>query len=256
MTTLKDVEATFRALAIGDGGDALVAGGAFGAAPERLRLYRSLVQNTLRSAIRRACPHARRLGGEARLEAHVSRFLDTSKLETRFVRDLPGAFSQWLLADAAEHHRDGDDAVAYAELVHFEALEVEVTMAETSPQGGLSLSDDVTLEMDGSTRLCIYRHPVHTVTLQTSALSSLAPSAQPYVLVCFQRAEAFAVEPVAAAVGKVLIACTDGATVGAAIKAVVDEGIALGVSVDVGLVRSALVKLRRLGAIAAFVEPT
>jgi hypothetical protein len=244
MTDLDDVERTLRALAFGADGPRLADEGAFGAAPERLRLYRTLVTNTVHGAIRRACPHARRIGGEARFAAHVARFLAEQPLRVRFTRDLPGAFTAWLL----EHPGAEVDAAAYAELCHFESLEIEVTMAEptTSPPPG-------DLAMDASARLAIYQHPVHTVTARSTSLP--AATTQPTVLVCFQRAEALAVASIAPAVGKVILACASGASMQDAIAGVIDEGRATGIAVDVGLVRSALVDLHRRGAIASLSLP-
>ncbi len=237
--SLRDVEASLRALTLSATGD----DGAFADAPKQRRdLYRSLVNNTLRGAIARACPFARRIGGEARFDAALTRFLDEHRIRTRLTHELPGEFTAWLM-----QHEAGS---AYAELCHFEALDVEVTMAETSPAGGMHLADGARIDVDTSCRLVAYRHPVHTVTVHSTALP--APTSEPTVLMCFQRAEAFCVEPVSAAVGKVIMQAAQGATVREAVATVVAEGSALGVNVDTGLIRATLVRLRHLGAIAGF----
>ncbi len=254
MSTLRDVEDGFRDLAFGvDDGEAMAGGLWAGVPVERRRAYRTLVRNNLRGTIRRACPHAVRLAGDNAFDAVVDAFLAGWPIQTRLTRDIPSEFTSWLMASTPTSGPGLSltSSQAFAELCHFEALEIEVTMSETSPHLPGALGSRSRLQMDPSTRLAIYSHPVHQVTRHSTALPS--PGATPTVLLCFQKAESLEVESISAALGKVLLASVDGA-VADAIASVVEEGRVAGVVVDAGHLRSALVGLHRRGAIAGFVE--
>jgi hypothetical protein len=260
MSSLRDVEAGFRALIMGTDDGAVsgaAAGGVFAGVPaERQRVYRTLVRNSLRGSIRRSCPHAIRLAGDEAFDAVVDAFLAGCPIQTRLTRDIPGEFTAWLMARASSSPSSSamastsiTSSVAFAELCHFEALEIDVTMSETAPHMPGALQADARVEMDPSARLAIYRHPVQTVTSRSTSLP--VAGAQPTVLLCFQRAEAFEVEVISPALGKVLLGSAEG-PVAEAIAAVVAEGRAAGVVIDAGRLRSELVGLHRRGAIAGF----
>jgi hypothetical protein len=254
MSTLRDVEAGFRALTLGSDDDEAIADRLWvGVSVDRLRAYRTLVRNNVRGTIRRACPHAVRLAGDKAFDAVVDAFLAGWPIQTRLTRDIPGEFTSWLMASTspAGPVLSLTSSQAFAELCHFEALEIEVTLSETLPHLPGALGARSRLQMDPSTRLAIYSHPVQQVTRQSTALPSQA--ATPTVLLCFQQAERFEVESISAALGKVLLASVDGAVVDA-IAGVVEEGRVSGVVVDAGHLRSALVGLHRRGAIAGFVD--
>lgn len=250
MTKLVDVEAGFRALTMGEH-DAPVWDGV---PVERQRLYRSLVRANLKGVLQRSCPHARRIVGEAAFDVVTDAFLASHRIQTRLTRDIPGEFTAWLQAQATSplpssslaHH----DGVAFAELCHFEALEIEITMAETTPPSPGRPVDVARVVMDGSARLAVYRHPIHTVRSQTTSLPG--PTAVPSVVLCFQRAEALAVDVIAPAVGKLLMLTAGGASVGEALRSLEDEAAAAGLTIDRGRLKSSLVALHRRGAIAAF----
>jgi hypothetical protein len=255
MSSLRDVEAGFRALIMGND-DGMASAVVFAGVPaERQRVYRTLVRNSLRGSIRRSCPHAIRLAGDEAFDAVVDAFLAGCPIQTRLTRDIPGEFAAWLMARASQPPSPSSStsitsSVAFAELCHFEALEIDVTMSETAPHVPGALQAGSRVEMDPSTRLAIYRHPVQTVTSRSTSLP--AAGAQPTVLLCFQRAEAFEVEVISPALGKVLLGSAEG-PVSAAIAAVVEEGRAAGVVIDAGRLRGDLVGLHRRGAIAGFV---
>jgi hypothetical protein len=250
MTRLVDVEAGFRALTMGEH-DAPVWDGV---PVERQRLYRALVRNNLKGVLQRACLHARRIVGEAAYDVVTDAFLASHRIQTRLTRDIPGEFTAWLQAQATSplpasalaHH----DGAVFAELCHFEALEIEITMAETTPTSPGRPVDVARVVMDGSARLAVYRAPVHTVRATTTTLPT--PTATPTVLLCFQRAEAFTVDVIAPAVGKLLMLGAGGATIGEALAVVEQEATAAGVLFDRGRLKSALVALHRRGAIAGF----
>src|SRR5436190_12120017 len=68
----------------------------FDAEPVRQRVYRRLVRGSLSSAIKRGCPHARRIAGEDVIDAHVARFLADHPIRTRLVRDIASEFGAFL----------------------------------------------------------------------------------------------------------------------------------------------------------------
>ncbi len=268
MTRLVDVESALRDLTLGDGATLDWPG----APRKRQQLVRVLVRRNLKGILERACPHARRLVGPAAFDVVTDRFLATHRLQTRLTREIPGAFTSWLLQqppstlpgtlgdDADDDDVPDDDAGAsFAELCHFEALEIEVTLAETSrpsaspdPLPDIPL-DDALVELDASARLAVYRSPVHLVRATTTRLPSPAPV--PIVLLCYQRDEALRVEVIEPAVGKALVALASGALVGAAIASVQKEAADVGVVVDAARVHAALVQLHHEGAVASFRRP-
>ena len=243
--TLRDVEETFRALVLSREPRT------FADVDEaRQKVYRELVQNNLRGTIRRATPHALRLAGPEAYDALVGRFLDEVPIATRFTREIPGAFTAWLMslpADELPHP-------AFGELCHFEAIEVEVILALTTPRRPSEPVDDATIVTDSSARLCVYRHPVHKVGKTTSSWPQ--PLAAPTVLLVFQEAERFVVEPLSLVLGKVLLHAANGASIGAAIDAVVAEATAAGTIVLPARLKSELIGLHHRGAIAAFPYPS
>jgi hypothetical protein len=209
----------------------------------RQRVYRQLVRNSLLGTLRRACPHALRLH-PALFEQLAERFLDEAPPTTRLVRDIPGQFTAWLMQDPTTT----TTTPAFAELCHFEALEIEVALSETGAHApGGPLDDDAVPLLDPSARLAIYRFPVHRVTSSSVGLPEAA--ATPIVLLCFQRAELFVVEAVSPAVAKLLLLVSQGQTLGAAMKVLDDEATAAGLQLDRGRVRADVVDLRCRGAL-------
>lgn len=240
---LRTVEAAFRALVFGDADSAVVAEVFGDVDVKRRRLYRELVQNSLHGVLRRACPHAVRLAGEAAFDVVIDRFLASQPITVRFTREIPGAFTAWLMAQSPSSLPDP----AFAELCHFEALEIEITLAKRSPHVVTPLRPGARLVIDDSARLAIYRHPVHRVTSSTSSWPT--PSPLPSVLLCFQRDEALVVEPLSLALGKVLLHAAAGLSVDEAVGAVVAE---VGDVIDGGTLRAQLVGLHHRGAVARF----
>jgi hypothetical protein len=221
-----------------------------GADAARQRVYRDLVQSNLSGALRRACPHAIRLGGAAPFDDLVARFLDEQPPTTRLLRAVPGEFTAWLATLPA-----GDlPHPSFAELCHFEALEIDVTLAETAHDLGVVAGNVVDAEavvvVDPSARLAAYAHPVHRVTAQTTAWP--AATTTPSIVLCFQRAEAFAVDVISPAVARVLVRSTDGAALGAILDELAAEAAASGAVFERGRVRADLVDLHRRGALVGF----
>lgn len=239
--SLDDVEKGFRRLLLDVEAGAVFAG----VDEQRQAVYRRLVRNNLVGTLERACPHALRLAGAAAFDAVVARYLATSPPTTRLLRDVPGQFTEWLQTQPPTSLPH----LSFAELCHFEALEIEVTLAQTASHPTTPLDNRRPLFLDPSARLCIYAHPVHRVTTSTTTWPEA--SALPVVLLCFQRAELLAVQPLSLAVGKVLMMAGDDTSLGNAINAVVDEGTAAGVVVDRGRIKADLVDLQRRGALSS-----
>jgi hypothetical protein len=256
MTRLVDVEAGLRALTLGEGDDVLLP---WPDAPhERQQLVRGMVRRNLSGIIERACPHARRIVGVAAFDVVIHRFLSSGPIPTRLTREIPAAFASWLERQSLSPLPPGpsDDAhdtagVCFAELCHFEALEIAITLAETTTSRPGEPVDDALVELDGSARLAVYRHPVHEVSATTTVLP--AEAAAPVVLVCVQRHEAMWVEVIEPALGKLLVSVAAGASVGEALDRVGAEDHR--VVIDRERLRQRLVDLHRLGVIAGFGPP-
>ena len=243
MSTLVETEHAWRALTLGTDDDAADAFADVDS--DRRRVYRELVHNNLLGVLKRACPHAVRLAKDAFVDV-ANHFLATRPIVTRFTRQIPGEFTTWLMAQPSATLPDA----AFAELCHFEALEIDVLLAHTSDRAGADLVAGAQLVMDNSARLAVYRHPVHRVTATTTTWPT--PSVVPSVVLCFQQAEVVVVEALSLALGKVLLHAAGGRTVDEAVAAVVDEAAAVGTLVEPGLLRAQLVSLQRRGAVAGF----
>lgn len=249
MSHVDDVAAAWRALLLAREPTFFAA---TNAPPARQRVYRELVRNNLGGALRRACPHARRLAGDVAFDVFVDRFLAEQPPTTRLLRDVAGQFAAWL----ATLPEDTLPHPSFAELCHFEALEVDVTLSPTTrdapPETAVvaDVADDVGVVIDPSTRLCVYRHPVHRVTTTTPSWPQ--PSSSPSFLLCFQRAEAFVVEAVSPALARVVMMSSEGRTVGASLDVLAAEATTAGVAFDRRRVRADLVDLQRKGALVGF----
>lgn len=222
------------------------------APPARQRVYRALVRNNLGGAIRRACPHARRLAGDDVFGGFVDRFLAEQPPTTRLLREVAGQFAAWtstLPASDLPHP-------SFAELCQFEALEIDVTLSPTSrdaPSGQAivaDIADDRVVVIDPSTRLGAYRHPVHRVTKATTSWPAL--SSTPTFVLCFQQAENFVADVVSPAIARVIVMSVDGRTVGASLDVLAVEAAAAGIAFDRRRVRADLVDLQRRGALVGF----
>jgi hypothetical protein len=242
MSHLDAMAQAWRTITLGDGAAAFVDVDA-----DRQALYRELVQNNLRGIVRRACPHAHRLAGQA-FSTVIDRFLAEHPIASRFTRDIPGEFTAWLMTQPSSSLPDP----SFAELCHFEALEIDVMLSSTSDHIVVERIDLATTpHMNLSARLAIYRHDVLSTTASSTTWPALLP--QPAVVLCFQANEQFVVEHLSIATGKVLLATAAGATVGEALASVCSEAATQGAHVDRGAVLAQLTDLHHRGAVASFV---
>jgi hypothetical protein len=219
---------------------------------KRQQVYRDLVRRNLASAIGRACPHARRLAGEATFDGLITRFLAESPPTTRRMREVPWQFSTWLASLPAGNLPHP----CFVELVHFETLEIDVTLSPTArdrasaPDVIPDVDEAAVVVVDPSTRLCACLYPVHRVTSSSTSWPLAAPA--PLFLCCFQRADAFVVDVVSPAVARVLVGSTENQALGTSLDALAEEAAATGVLFERGRVRADLVDLQRRGALVGF----
>ncbi|HEY1098704.1 MAG TPA: putative DNA-binding domain-containing protein, partial [Myxococcota bacterium] len=197
--SLADIERAWRRAVFGDGH------GLVDVEPARQQLYRDLVRNNLGGVLRRACPHAARLAGST-FDDIVTAFL-TEPLRERFTRRIPQAFTTWLSSTSMTLPH-----ASFAELCHFEALEIDVVLAERAPHVVTVLRDDAVAVLDASARLGVYAHPVHLVTATTTTWPT--PSSVPTALLMFQHDEVAAVEVLPLLVARLLVALGGGARIG------------------------------------------
>ena len=167
-----------------------------------------------------------RFGGVEAFEAVVDRFLAEQPITVRFPRQIPAAFSAWLMAQASLSLSLPDPA--FADLCHFEALELEITLAVRSGHVVAALRPGESVVIDDSARLGIHRHAIQHVTISTAW-----PPPSPSVALCWQRDEVFVVAPLSPAPGKVQLHTAAGHDVETAVAVVVAEA-----NVDGGLLRS------------------
>lgn len=221
-----------------------------GADEARQRVYRRLVRGNLSGSIRRGVPILRKLAGEERVDALITRFLDEVGVKTRLVRFIPIEFGQWLMDHAAEIPELPHPAAG--ELAHWEALEIDVIMAPDatlSSTFSLALTENARVEMHPSTRLAAYRHAVHAMT--TSSTSWPDTSSEPFILLAWRSAEKMTWQQLDGGTAKTILETSQGATVGEAL-ARVRAALVPGDSLDEARVRASLVDLCRRGAIIGF----
>jgi hypothetical protein len=213
-------------------------------------IYRRQVRRSLFSGVRVALPIARRLLGEDGLDAQIGRWLEASAPTTRLFWQLPAEFAAWYA-----EHPDPAYPAALAELIHWEAVEVEVIhapAAEAAPLSGLSLelSSELGVMLDPSARLCIFRHAVHRMTQEAAAWPP--PLEAPLFLVTWRREERQVWREVGAPVAQAVALLAEGQTWGEASSFVV--GL-YGGQVEAGSLLEGVEALRERGAVLGYVSP-
>jgi hypothetical protein len=216
-----------------------------GVEAKRQRLYRRLVRGNLFTSVRRAIPITRKILGEETVDAMIARFLDEVGPRTRLVRMVASEFASWLMTQPELPH------AATGELVHWEALEIEVGMA--AEYDGPSLSrvptEDAKIETHPSARLAAYRHRVHAMTTSDAAYPE--PESEPTILLAWRQSERFYWQTLEGSVAKTLVECSDGKTIGDAFAAI-ESALAADDAFDRARVKAQLVDLCRRGALAGF----
>ena len=144
---------------VGEDADAIVA------APPRLGVYRTLVQNGIKTVVGRVLPRTRaRLNASSsgRFDADLARFLDAVGPRTHYLRDVPDEFVAWALP-----RWRGDPAVPpyVADLAVHEVVVFAVASAPDDPPAAASpVTLDRALSFAQSARLVRYAWRVHELS--------------------------------------------------------------------------------------------
>lgn len=218
-----------------------------GVEPMCQRLYRRLVRANLFGAVRRALPITRRLLGDESTDRLIASFLDLGPgPQTRALRRVALEVGEWLMTQPQLV-----PSGAVAELVHWEALEVEVALAPEYDGPALSREpgDDAELEAHPSARLAAYRHPVHRLTRESAGYP--AASEEPAILLAWRVDERVTWRSLDGAVAKLLVEAANGATIARCFDAV-EATLRPGEALDRRRVKAALVDLCRRGALVGF----
>ena len=137
------------------------------------QVYRRQVRKALTRGVKRAIPIAGRLVGKEALDDLLARWLADSPPTTRLYWQLPLAFCAWFVTQPDPLHP------SLPELIHWETIEVDVLLAE-DPAPGLSLAESaeegLRPVLHPSARLCIYQHPVHTMTTSSESWPEAMPA--------------------------------------------------------------------------------
>jgi hypothetical protein len=166
---------------VGEDLRALVAVGA-----ARLLVYRALVHNRMRNAVRAFVPRtAARLGAE-RLRADFERWLDACAARSYYLRDVPEEFVAWAIP---QWERDPEIPTYIPDLARHELLDntVKNDPAGGEPPTGRPVALDRPLAFDGSARSMSYAHAVHRLPADTSDRTE--PERVPTSLLVYRDAE-------------------------------------------------------------------
>jgi hypothetical protein len=217
--------------------------------PEEIQLlYRRLVRTSVFGTIKNAMPIAAGLLGDEATDALIARYLDERPITTRFLRDVPMQFRDWLVeVEDLEHHP------SLPELVHWEVTELEVLYAPDVDSARIALprrpAPGATVEFHPSARLFAFAHPVHA--LKKGAKAWPAQSETPTFVLAHRTGEQMRWVSLPVAAAKVLMLAGEGAVVAAVMDTLRAEHGAL---FDEGFARSWLVNLQLRGAIVGFPE--
>ncbi len=176
---LREVEEAFRVLTLAEAPSTV-----FDGVGDRQQLYRKLVRTSLFATVERACPHAMRLC-PTQVRAGIAAFLASTPIQTRRVRRIAAECVAWLCA----RHAAGKPVVPHAlvELMAWEALEIDVTMAPDAHMPHVDVARVITthaVALHPSARMLAVVHPVHRVDDDTDALP--APTATPTLLLAWR----------------------------------------------------------------------
>lgn len=197
------------------------------------RVYRRQVRRSLVNGVTLGVPIARALLGEEAVEGLIEQWLDASVPTTRLYWQLPLEFAGWVAEMPSPVHP------ALPELVHWETAEVDILNAPDASSEALSAAptDGARAELHPSARLCIYRHPVHRMTVESTDWPEALET--PAFIIAYRRGERVFWNLLEPQVAQLLAKLAEGATVG--------EGLAFLESLYGAVDRGVLVE--RLGAL-------
>lgn len=133
------------------------------AAPPRLAIYRSLVQNALRGVIVRVLPRTRdrlNIAVAGRFDTDVARFLARRGPRTHYLREVPAELFAWL---RPQWEADENVPAYLADLAAYELAQFEVAAAPDADEREevVEVALDRALAFAGPVRLLRFRHAVH-----------------------------------------------------------------------------------------------
>lgn len=145
--------------------------------------YREFVRDNIVRSLKAKIPLTKKFASSDQFNAWVTKWLELCGPKTRIYWKLPIEFALWLVEIA------GDNDRAFAELAHFEAMQISCNNAEdsTGPYCERSLTPDTCIELDSSCRLCIYHYPIFLLDEESADLPSA--SATPNFLLLYRRDE-------------------------------------------------------------------
>jgi hypothetical protein len=196
--------------------------------PERLRMYRTMVQARLRRVIREFLPRTIARLGDDRYRQDFARWFEEAGSHSVILRDVPVEFLTW-----ARPRWEADAALpAYLlDLARHELLAIEVRNATggREPATGEALALDKPLLFDGTARLARYDHAVHRLPLDEADLR--AAEAEASALLAYRDRDNYRVRYIelTARAAAILERLLDGATV---VRALQEGAAAAGVALD------------------------
>lgn len=150
---------------------------------ERMLVYRSLVHNRIRHAIRDFLPRTLARRGRKAFAGDLVAFMEARAARSFYLRDVPGEFVDWV----GPRWTADPEAPAYLlDLARHELLAIDV---RNDPRGGepatgLPLALDRPLRFDTSARRIDYAHAVHL--LSDSKDDRSAPPSEPTRLLVYR----------------------------------------------------------------------
>lgn len=153
--------------------------------PDRFLVYRQLVHNRMRNAIRDFIPRTIARRGKDAFDHDFETFVHEQAATSPYLRDVPAEFVDWIVPrwDADPH------VPSYLpDLARHELLEIDVRNDPRGgePETGLPLALDRPLRFDGSARLMRYDHAVHRLPLSRDDRSE--PARVPTCLLVYRDA--------------------------------------------------------------------
>jgi hypothetical protein len=192
---------------------------AIAAAPPRLAVYRSLVQNGIKTVVGRVLPRTRAhldaSSSSGRFEADFAHFLDAVGPRTHYLRDVPGEFVAWALP------RWRDDPTVPAHVPDLSVHEIISFTAASAPDdlpaAAVPVALDRPLSFTRSARLVCHAWRVHELSEHVEGRD--LPVRGPVHLLAYRDAEHavswLELSPLAASIVEILIA---GGSLGDAVE--------------------------------------
>lgn len=150
---------------------------------DRLLVYRALVHNRLRAAIRDFIPRTVSRLGTDPFRATFARYMESPAPQSPYLRDVPEEFVEWA---APIWHADAAVPDYLVDLARHELLEYVVRNDPAGGEGptGIDVALDRGIRFDGAMRLRGYAHAVHELPRDLD--DRTAPPADPTELLIYR----------------------------------------------------------------------